>query len=104
MILAGIFDIPTMDAEFRRVHDTFKANLTAGELDYFRGSGLEHVQIALQRIQKEQEGKRQLLYLNRIDPYLKTMIEYGKVVEVFLNVSEILAFIWVCLQKQFSSF
>lgn len=93
-----------MDAEFRRVHDTFKANLTAGELDYFRGSGLEHVQIALQRIQKEQEGKRQLLYLNRIDPYLKTMIEYGKVVEVFLNVSEILAFVWVCLQKQFSSF
>ncbi|KAI6553144.1 hypothetical protein MCOR04_010777 [Pyricularia oryzae] len=83
-----------MDAEFRRVHDTFKANLTAGELDYFRGSGLENVQIALQRIQKEQEGKRQLLYLNRIDPYLKTMIEYGKVVEVFLNVSEILAFVW----------
>lgn len=86
-----------MDAEFQRVNDDFKAKakLTSQELDYFQSSRLEDVQRALARIQSEQEAKGSLRYLRRIDPFIKTMLEYSKVVEVFVNVEEILAFIWV---------
>ncbi|KLU87314.1 hypothetical protein MAPG_06315 [Magnaporthiopsis poae ATCC 64411] len=85
-----------MDVEFQRVNDDFKAKakLTSQELDYFQSSRLEDVQRALARIQSEQEAKGSLRYLRRIDPFIKTMLEYSKVVEVFVNVEEILAFIW----------
>ncbi|KAL8303462.1 hypothetical protein RB597_005051 [Gaeumannomyces tritici] len=83
-----------MDAEFRRVSDAFKADLTPQELDYFQSSRLEDVQHALSRVQSEQEAKGSLRFLRRIEPFVNTMLEYSKVVEVFINVEETMALIW----------
>ncbi|KAK2470509.1 hypothetical protein H9L39_18126 [Fusarium oxysporum f. sp. albedinis] len=85
-----------MDAELRRVVENLKteAELTAEELQYFQFSSLNDVLSILRTIQDKQAKTKRLTFLRRIDPFLKTMTEYGKVVEVFLNVSEFLAFIW----------
>lgn len=94
-----------LDGEFHRVVDAFKskAALTAEELQFFQFSNLESVLVTLGSIQKQQSEKKRLVYMKRIDPFLKTMIEYGKVVDVFLNASDILAFVWVRIFSRFLS-
>ena len=89
----------SLDAEFRRVVDDFKAKaeLTPEELQYFRLSKLDDVTAILATIQKKQSQTGRLTYMKRIDPFLKTILEFGSVVEVFLNTSDILAFVWVCI-------
>lgn len=88
-----------MDAEFRQVIDAFKAKagLTADELQEFQISNIGDVSTALVAIQHKQAKRRRLVFLKRIDPFLKTMTEFGKVVEVFLNSSDILGFVWASL-------
>lgn len=86
----------SMDAEFRRVVDAFKTQLTTSELPYFEFKGLNDVLQTLHTIQHDQSGRKSLTFMKRVDPFVKTMMEFGKVVEVFLNVSDILAFVWVC--------
>lgn len=90
-----------MDAEFRQVVDAFKAKaaLTPEELQSFQFSTLSDVSVTMQAIQEKQAKRGKLRHLRRIEPFLKTMLEFGKVVEVFLNVSDILAFVWVCFSS-----
>ncbi|KAK0627895.1 hypothetical protein B0T14DRAFT_146177 [Immersiella caudata] len=85
-----------MRDQFRRALDDFKkkAELTSEESRYFQLSSFNDVLMTLDQVQKEQSKKKTLAFMNRIDPFLKTMAEYGKVIEVFVNMSEILAFVW----------
>jgi hypothetical protein len=46
------------------------------------------------QIQKEQEERREMMDLARIQSFLEAMHQFGKVVEVFLNVADALAFVW----------
>jgi len=38
-----------------------------------------------------------MAYMKRLDPFLQTMEQYGKVINVFVNISSVVAFIWVCI-------
>ncbi|RYP68514.1 hypothetical protein DL769_005502 [Monosporascus sp. CRB-8-3] len=82
--------------EFLSTLAAFKANagLSAEELQDFQFTSLEDLQVAVNTIQQQQAQAKRLLYMRRLEPFLKTMGEYGKVIEVFVNTSEILAFIW----------
>ncbi|KAK0716576.1 hypothetical protein B0T21DRAFT_296583 [Apiosordaria backusii] len=60
----------------------------------FEGARLHQLTAEIARIQQEQTSKRRMRYMKRIEPFLKTMEQYGKVVEVFVNAEEIVAFIW----------
>ncbi|KAI1410433.1 hypothetical protein F5Y13DRAFT_167760 [Hypoxylon sp. FL1857] len=57
-------------------------------------TSLEELQACIRTIQQEQEQKRRMMYMKRLDPFLQTMEQYGKVLDVFVNTSEIVAFIW----------
>jgi hypothetical protein len=94
-----------MKDQFRRVLDDFKkkAELTSEELKHFQFTDFDDVLTTLSSIQKEQAKRKTLLYMKRIEPFLKTMAEYGKVIEVFVNTSEILAFVWVSARPNLSS-
>ncbi|KAJ3536177.1 hypothetical protein NM208_g5825 [Fusarium decemcellulare] len=85
-----------MDAEFQQAVQRFKsqAALTGDELRDFQFSSLNDVQITLRTVQERQEKTRRLVFMKRIDPFLKTMTEYGKVIEIFVNSSDMLAFVW----------
>lgn len=86
-----------MHADFRRVVEDFKAKaqLTAEELQLFQFNKLGDVTSVLSFIQAEQKQARKQMYMKRLDPFLKTMLEFGKVIDVFVNSSDILAFVWV---------
>ncbi|KAI2628485.1 hypothetical protein GGR54DRAFT_587349 [Hypoxylon sp. NC1633] len=82
--------------EFRAALDQFKrtAGLTQTEEAEFQMTNLEDLRDCIRNIQQDQEQKKGMMYMKRLDPFLKTMEEYGKVLDVFVNTSEIVAFVW----------
>ncbi|KAI0894308.1 hypothetical protein F4806DRAFT_503618 [Annulohypoxylon nitens] len=81
--------------EFKQAVEIFKNNLTENERKDFQFTRLEDVQKAMIDLQTQQNQKKRLRYLNRLKPFLRLMEDYGKVIDVFLNASEILAYVWV---------
>lgn len=84
---------PLADA-FRRAVGKFSTRLTQKELDSFKFSTLDDIHAAIKDIQDEQGLQRKMMNLTRIKGFLEAMEQYGKVVEVFLNASSILCFVW----------
>jgi hypothetical protein len=83
--------------DFERSVDAFRkgADLDEAELADFQITDLQGLLRSINEIQNDQAKNKKLMYMKRLEPFLKTMEEYGKVLEVFLNVSEFIAFIWV---------
>lgn len=83
--------------EFEVILEDFKtkAQLSPRELEEFKFADLAGLQHTIKTIQLEQEAKRRMRHMRRLEPFLQTMAQYGQVVDVFVNTSETLAFIWV---------
>jgi hypothetical protein len=79
---------------FQVALEKFKSRLTQKELDEFQFATLEHVREAVVRIQNEQESFKTMMNMPRIESFLEAMDQFGKVVEVFLNCSPFVAFVW----------
>lgn len=92
----------TCDGAFRNVLARFKLGLTQDEVQEFRFSTLEDIHKVIEDLQAEQGRKKKMMDLSRIKSFLEAMEQYGKVVEVFLNTTEFLAFVWVCTSRLFS--
>jgi len=92
----------SINNHFQQVLASFCSRLTREELEDFKFSDLSHVKTEILKIQHEQGQKKALQNLPRIKRFLEAMNEYGRVIEVFLNASEFLCFIWgpmkFCLQ------
>ena len=78
---------------FSRALDAFKAVLTPEDQDDFKYTVLEDLQVAIREIQTKHG--RKLQNLARMKPFLEGMQQYGQIVEVFLNVSNVIGFVWV---------
>lgn len=76
--------------------EKFKASLTDKEKTQFKVTTLHDLHIAIESIQKRQATDRRLQGMQRLELFLEGMKEYDKVIQVFLNSSQILAFVWVC--------
>ncbi|KAH6622333.1 C2H2 domain-containing protein [Boeremia exigua] len=72
----------------------FKNRLLGNEVLDFKNTTVEDLRREMRRIQLEQEGRRDLVNMRRIQGCIEAMDSFGKVIEVFLNVSEAVAFIW----------
>jgi hypothetical protein len=83
------------DNEFSRVLTSFTQSLTEEQQDDFRFSTLEDLQTVINTIQKKQGSERKMQNLTRLKSFLEAMEQYGYVIEVFLNTSEFISFIWV---------
>ena len=83
--------------EFNRVLTSFTQSLTKEQQDDFRFSTLEDLQIAINDTQEKQGSEKKMRNLTRLRSFLEAVEQYGKVVEVFLNTSEFVAFVWVRL-------
>ena len=70
--------------------------LTPAEHQDFQFSSLDDLLHTIQSIQQEQVKNRKLQCLVKVKPFLETMEQYGKVINLFLNVNNLLAFVWVC--------
>lgn len=89
---------PVCPSTFERSLDAFKTNarLSQAEIADFQMTSLDDLKLQISIIQNDQRRSKRMLYLRRLGPFLDAIEQYGKIVEVFLNVSDIVAFIWVC--------
>jgi hypothetical protein len=85
---------PSMVPTFQTVVSKFRSRLSKAELDDFKFCSLKDVQQAITDIQAQQDKRRGMRNLSRILGFLEAMKQFGAVVEVFLNTSDILAFVW----------
>ena len=72
----------------------FKKRLTSKEQNDFQFTTLDGVKREIARIQKEQDDLKTMMNMSRIQSFLEGMNELGKVIEVFLNASNFVAFVW----------
>lgn len=79
---------------FRSALTKFRARLTGPQLVDFEKMTYEQLCIDIDRIQQEQEKFKTMVNLQRIQSFLEAMENFGKVIEVFLNVSDVIAFLW----------
>ena len=80
---------------FRSVLSRFKTGITKEEYDEFQFTELEDVHDAIHQIQEKHGSEGKMQNLARLQRFLEGMEQYGKVVEVFLNSSQIIPFVWV---------
>ncbi|KAF1974533.1 C2H2 domain-containing protein, partial [Bimuria novae-zelandiae CBS 107.79] len=72
----------------------FKARLSGTELTNFKDTTYETLCDELMRLQYEQEHTKTMANLGRIQSFLEAMHQFSKTIEIFLNVSDVVAFVW----------
>jgi len=72
----------------------FRNKLTGTELTEFSTTTYEQLCKALLQVQDEQERRKEAMNLARIKSCLEAMHQFGQVIEIFLNVSDAVAFVW----------
>jgi cell fate (sporulation/competence/biofilm development) regulator YlbF (YheA/YmcA/DUF963 family) len=82
------------EAGFLVALNKFKTRLSKDEEASFRFTSLEHVQRTIISIQSAQNARKEMMNFTRIQSFLEAMKQFGAVVEVFLNTTEFLAFVW----------
>ena len=90
-----IIDLSPQVGEFSRVLMNFTDSLTEEQQNDFKFSTLEDLKAAINTIQEKQASEKKMQNLTRLKSFLEVIEQYGKVVEVFLNTSNFIAFIWV---------
>lgn len=79
---------------FESTLEEFKKDLTPKEIDKFQFATLEEFEEAALIIQKDQENTKSMKHMGRIQSFLEGMQQFGKVVDVFLNASPFVCFVW----------
>jgi hypothetical protein len=80
---------------FQRAVDKFNKSLTVKQRQEFSVCSLEDVRQTIVTIQEKQGSQKKMRNMARIQAFLEAMEQYGKVVEVFLNCTPFLGYIWV---------
>jgi hypothetical protein len=80
---------------FLNVLQDFKKTLKRRDQENFKITTLESLKESIAKIQAEQLSTRRNRNLNRLKPFLEAVEQYGKVVQIFCNSNEIVAFVWV---------
>ncbi|OJJ43210.1 hypothetical protein ASPZODRAFT_103600 [Penicilliopsis zonata CBS 506.65] len=79
---------------FQEALQKFKARLKADEEKKFKFTTLDDVRRTVQQIQQQQERTKTMQNMTRIMGFLEAVDQLGKVVDVFLNASSFIAFVW----------
>ena len=79
---------------FERELRSFKAHLTPVEQNSFTGTTLEDVRLTVASIQQTQISARTNRNVARLREFLEAIESYSKVLDVFVNTSEFVAFVW----------
>ncbi|KAH7090600.1 hypothetical protein FB567DRAFT_438198 [Paraphoma chrysanthemicola] len=72
----------------------FQKSLSDQEKRSFGVTTLHDLHVAIEVIQRKQKSEKKLRAMGKLAKFLEGMKEYDKIVTVFLNTSELLAFIW----------
>lgn len=80
---------------FERTLNEFKKQLSFEQQRDFGATTFKDLQITIAALQKRQASTRTAQNLRRIQSFLEGMERNAEVIEVFLNVHNFVAFIWV---------
>ncbi|KAK4442832.1 NACHT domain-containing protein [Podospora aff. communis PSN243] len=72
----------------------FEARLTPDERARCKVTTLDELKNVVLAIQDKQRKRREMINMRRIRGFLEAMEQFGKVIEVFTNTSEMVAFVW----------
>ncbi|PVI07637.1 C2H2 domain-containing protein [Periconia macrospinosa] len=72
----------------------FKNKLPPQQLVGFKDVTYDDLRDQIMKIQNDQEHNMKIMNLSRIQSCLEAMHQFGKVIEVFLNISDVIAFVW----------
>lgn len=72
----------------------FEQRLTPSESAQFGCTSLDDLKSTILSIQAEQRSRKKMMHMGRVQAFLEAMEQFGKVIEVFVNVNSILAFVW----------
>ena len=84
----------TLEDGFNQVLADFKKRLKPDERAKFALTTLNDLQLATKNLQEKQIRSKTNQNLNRIQPFLQAMMQYKETIEVFLNSSSMLCFVW----------
>ncbi|TLD33782.1 hypothetical protein PspLS_00694 [Pyricularia sp. CBS 133598] len=84
----------SVKSSFELALDKLCAQLSSEEKTTFGVTKREDLQVAIINIQNEQRLANKMVSLRRAQGFIEAMEQFGKVIEVFGNSTEILAFIW----------
>lgn len=84
----------TIEDGFKQVLDDFKKRLKPEEKAAFACTTLSDLQNEVTNLQEKQRKSKTAQNLRRIEPFLQAMSQYTQVIEVFLNTSSMLCFVW----------
>ena len=79
---------------FKNALQAFRARLSTDEATKFKSTTYKQLCADLAQLQQEQEKRKEMMNLSRIQAFLEGMQQLGKTIEIFLNVSDAVAFIW----------
>lgn len=83
------------DPVFRKALENFKKDLTVQQRHEFNITTLQDVKDEVNKIQIQHGSAKKLRGMSRMSKFLEAMQQLEQVISVFLNVSEVVAFIWV---------
>jgi tetratricopeptide (TPR) repeat protein len=91
--MANALPSPTA-APFERALAQFKMGLKKRDQETFKKTTLTDLKNTIGELQAKQHASRRLQGLNRIQPFLEAMEQFGKAIAIFANTNELVAFIW----------
>lgn len=89
----------TCDNQFQKALKRFTYSLSKDEVEDFQFTKLEDIHKVIDELQEEQGKRKAMRNMTRIASFLEAMEQFGMVIEVFLNSTKFLAFIWVCFDN-----
>ena len=84
----------SIESGFRNALAKFSSGLSPKEVEEFRFTTLDDVHKVVVTIQHQQARRKEMMNLTRIQSFVEAMKNFGEVIEVFLNLSEFVPFIW----------
>ncbi|OJD34180.1 zinc finger protein [Diplodia corticola] len=86
--------LPAATSPFDQALARFKGQLSDKEIVDFQLTSAEDLKRAILQLQKTQAGEKRMQNLHRLTAFVEAMDQFDKVVQVFLNASDYLGFIW----------
>ena len=84
-----------MAADIRDAFDKLKTSISSEDAQDFHSTTLRDVRLAAERIEKQQAQRQSLQNMRRIEPFLKFMEEYSRVIEMGCQGFSPMAWVWV---------
>jgi hypothetical protein len=86
---------------FNKALERFRDSLTEEQKRQFSATRFEDVELEIQNIQHRFGLEKKLRNLKKVSKFLEAMKQIEQVITVFLNVHEVVAFVWVSAHALF---